>query len=455
MANRPMPEETREVREKNPTQGKLIAAANKNDRFKLLEDDSVPASNLTIDIHPIFAWFDCNGPMEQMLRLASHLIAHDSVLTFFVPLLHGRTLISTDNGKYKSFLSDPFITASETKRKRLLESVRQALRDLAQTCEFSYGKPEGKIYARTLLGRHLPYDTPIYCSEFQRKRGVRIEIADRIQKFYQDKNGYRASSRCSQFRQDFHFAVTIVHEIIHAVGVQRRGDLDEPFIRADYFETEWGFAWENFMFGSIMNPQPGNAPAVDPLTRKTWAKSSVAEGAGGKQYSDVPMSYVAQWFREKTWDVIAEKGPTGIPLPVAHFTVQQCRRFGSWRLATYSSEAKRDVENFYKTWAYPPSRIDERGNLVSRRPMLHVELTSIEELQRQNVKSMLRVPRSHRSNYVSYIEGSSVSKSPIVPNSLGASRKRPAESEVTIVRATKIVKVEQNAGHNVERCNAM
>jgi hypothetical protein len=47
----------------------LITAANKNDRFNLLEDD-VPAANLDNPIHPIFWCFDSEGPMKQMLHLA-------------------------------------------------------------------------------------------------------------------------------------------------------------------------------------------------------------------------------------------------------------------------------------------------------------------------------------------------------------------------------------------------
>jgi hypothetical protein len=459
MANREMTEETREAPHPSLTSSHLFAAANTNDRFGLLEDDSLPASNLTIAIHPIFGFFNRNESMKQMLRLASHLIAHDSVLTFFVPLLYGRTLVSTEIGRYKSFLSDPLITASETKRKRLIKGVRQALRDLAHTIKFSYADPVGTVYARTLVGAILPYDTEICCSAFQQQRGVRIEIADRIKLFYRDQ--YEASSKCAQFRQDFHLAVTLVHEIVHAVGVMRRGNLDEPYVRADYFETEWGYAWENFMFGCVINPHSGKAPALNCLMRKVWADSKVAMKAGGKQYSDVSMSYIAQWFREKTWDVIAKNGPSAIPLPVAHFRIQQCRfgKVSSWRLATTSAEVKRDIEVSRENRMHSGTKIDDRGCLEPIPSHIHVELTTMEELQRQNVKPMLRVPRSHQNNYASCIQSLSTSRVPpamvtirrdepfvmidkVSSDALGTSRKRPAEVEIEVVRATKIAKVD-------------
>jgi hypothetical protein len=45
----------------------LIIACNKNDRFKLLEDDGVLPGNLDNPIHAIFDWFDADGQMRQML----------------------------------------------------------------------------------------------------------------------------------------------------------------------------------------------------------------------------------------------------------------------------------------------------------------------------------------------------------------------------------------------------
>ncbi|EDU46399.1 conserved hypothetical protein [Pyrenophora tritici-repentis Pt-1C-BFP] len=94
----------------------LIATCNKNDRFKLLEDDSVLPVNLSSPIHPLFNWFDTEGPMRQMLQLASQFIAHDSLLVFFVPLLYGRELTSTINPNNKTHLSDPLADISEQKR---------------------------------------------------------------------------------------------------------------------------------------------------------------------------------------------------------------------------------------------------------------------------------------------------------------------------------------------------
>jgi hypothetical protein len=154
----------------------LIAAANSDDRFKLLEDDCVPAANLTNAIHPIFWWFDCDGPMKQMLQLASHFLAHDSVLVFFVPLLYGRLLMRNNGSTIKSYLSDPFVHCSDARPEEIIAGVRQALHCLAHTIEFRFMKPEKRVYARTLT--KLTRSLLLYFSE-DRLQSLRLQTDSR------------------------------------------------------------------------------------------------------------------------------------------------------------------------------------------------------------------------------------------------------------------------------------
>lgn len=327
-----------------------------------------------------------------MLLLASHLLAHDSVLTFFVPLLFGHDLTANTRNTTKTYLSDPLINAPATYRRLLIDGVRRSLLCLAHSIEFRFMKPEKRVYARTLTKTTQPAHTPICSSIFQRRLTTVIEMTDRFMHFYSSNDGYMASSRCAQFRHDFLFASTLVHEIVHAVGVMRRGNLAEPCIRRDDPDPEWGYAWEHFMFGCIINPQDRTRPGTHSFMRKIWANTLIAEEAGGKEYCDVPMSYIAQWFQQSTWDTIAQHGPTAIALPVNHFKIQSSRKYGAWIVSTDCMDIKDDLLALHRKWKREDREISAdvpRKTPVSRifwRPQ------TTEALQKSNVPTPTRIP---------------------------------------------------------------
>jgi hypothetical protein len=368
----------------------LIAAANKNDRFNLLEDN-VPAANLNNPIHPIFWWFDCEGPMKQMLQLASNFLTHDSVLIFFVPLLYGRESTEANAVTPKSCLSNPFLRASDAKRRKLLDGVREALHCLAHSLELRFIVPEKRVYARTLASKTRPAHTSDCSPIFQRNLTAVIEIADRFSHFYSSEDGYNVSSRCAQFRHDFLFASTLVHEIVHAVGVLRRGNLVEQCIHTDHPDTEWGYAWEHFIFGCVINPQDRTVPGTHLLMRKVWADAGIAEEAGGKEYCDVPMSYIAQWFREETWSIIADQGPTAISPPATHFKIQSSRKYGAWIVTSDCASIKEDLVALRGDWRRRSRKLDTNGLPISASANIFWRSQTTEALQRSNVPSLLRM----------------------------------------------------------------
>lgn len=391
MADQPISEE-RTAPETSSGINSLIAAANKDDRFKLLEDNGVQAANLNIPIHAVFSWFDCDGPMKQMLQLASQFLAHDSVLVFFVPLLYGRLLTRKDKNTSKSYLSDPLVHCSDARRKELIAGVRQALHCLAHSVELRFMKPEKRVYARTLTKLSRPVHTPACSPVFQRRSIAVIEISDRFSRFYYTDDGYKFSSRCAQFRHDFLFASTLVHEIIHAIGVTRRGNLIEPYIRVNDPDPEWGYAWEQFIFGCVINPQDRTKPGTHLLMRKVWTDPTVADKIGGKEYSDVSMAYIAQWFRQETWDTIAKQGPTAIPPPEAHFKIQSSRKYGGWVVSTDCIDIKPDLVALHRGWKRQCEKFDANGHpaTASFRIFWHFQTTTA--LQMSNVPTPPRVP---------------------------------------------------------------
>jgi hypothetical protein len=427
----------------------LIAAANKDDRFKLLEDDRVPAANLDNTIHPVFSWLACDGPMKQMLLLASQLLAHDSTLVFFIPLLYGRELTKTVSNTTKTYLSDP-LADSDVNRGEMIAGVRQALYCLAHTLELRFTKPEKRVYARTLASTTKPLYSTTCCTVFQRRVSAIIEIADRFVHFYDSDDGYKTSSRSAQFRHDFLFASTLVHEIVHAVGVMRRGNLIEPCIRVGDPDPEWGYAWEHFMFGCVINPQDRTQPGTNLLMRKIWADPKRAEEGGGKEYSDVSVAYIAQWFRKETWDTVERQGPTAIPPPITHFKIQSSRKHHGWIVSTGCIDIKPDIVALQQQWIRQCRKHDVSGHLVSATPRMFWRFQTTKALQSSNVPMPLR-PSWQSQDHQNSMRLSCVSVPKPVPmfakicpihqkHSSCSARKRKAQAETEGIPAIKIRK---------------
>jgi hypothetical protein len=221
-------------------------------------------------------------------------------------------------------------------------------------------------------------------------------MTDRFNEYYHSANGYAAASRCAQFRHDFLFATTLVHEIVHAFGVLRRGNLVEPFYRLDCPETEWGYAWEHFMFGNIINPQDRSKAGTNILMRKVWSASKAAEAAGGKEYCDVPMSYIAQWFRNDTWDVVEKSGPSGVPAPATHFKIQVSQRHAAWVVTSDCAVVREDVQALHREWVRSAAQHKADHALSDGRVPSHKVLwrfVSTDELQKSNVVPPIREPK--------------------------------------------------------------
>ena len=395
------PRQKRMATEVNSGINGLIAACNKNDRFRLLEDDSVLPSNLDNPVHSVFSGLSCKGPMKQMLQLASHFLTHDTVLTFFVPLLYGRELASVAGDTCKTYLSDPLAKSSTEKHKTYLSGVREALSCLSHSVLFKFQPPAKRVYARTLLDNARPCHDPLCCPAFQRRYSSKIELANCFRNYYASGE-YASASRCAQFRHDFLLAITLVHEIVHAVGVLLRGNLNEPHIRADCPETEWGYGWEHFMFGSVINPQDRTGTGTHLLMRKVWADQKTAEVTGGKEYSDVPMAYIAQWFRKETWDIIRSQGPTAIAAPVAHFKIQSSNKLGAWVVLSDDPAIKKDLVKLRARWkgcAKIPSLVQSSSPTPNGRvrcSKIMWKPVSTRQLQKDNVAipaRMQQVPR--------------------------------------------------------------
>lgn len=371
----------------------LINAANTDDRFKLLEDDTVLLGNLTNPIHPLFHQLQHDERLHQALQLASHFLLHDRLLEFFVPLLYGRVM--HDLQSRKRYLYDPLTRASKVKQALLLTEVGQALECLAVRLKISFVSQQQRTWARTVIEGSVSTSKSCCCRAFQTQHTPKIELTEKFAQFYYAENGYATASPSAQFRHDFLFAATLVHEVVHAVGVMGRGDLSEPRYRLDFPETEWGYAWENFMFGCIINPQDKSVAGTHILMCKIWADVKTANKHGGKEYSDVPMSWIAQWFRTETWDTIERHGPAAIAPPTTHFKIQISNEHSAWIVWSDSLDVRKDIGVLYRQWEMSSQRCFETEDCpAGGQNVLHLvyfnEVTS-EELQIPNVPIPQRI----------------------------------------------------------------
>jgi hypothetical protein len=346
----------------------LINAANKHDRFHLLTDPSAPKPDLCNRIHPIFSRSNFSNAcattykkLHQPLQLASKFLEYDSVLEWFVAPLLGLPLLDSQSGK--TYLSDPLSNKSSRERHKLIAEVRKSLDCLSHSINFHFFTNSNvRFYARTTIADKQPPHNAHCTNHFRLKKSVQIDIRKQYWDYLQ--NHHAKASFCDGLRHDFSLAVALVHEVCHAVGVMRRGDLNEPHLRLDHLDKpELGYAWENFMFGGILNPFDRESSTISFLMRKVWVSDATAYAAGGKEWAAVPMSYIAQWFQQSTWDVIAQHGPTAVPSPVVRIKLRATQHY--YVVLSDDREALADVQalqaqlirQYSKSGRYP-------GNIV-------------------------------------------------------------------------------------------
>jgi hypothetical protein len=379
----------------------LVEAANRGDRLGLLHDSSAQAGNLTNSIHPLFHdsnFLEESLHLKQALQLASLFLRYDSLLEFFIPLSYGRAHIDAATGKM--YLTNPVASKSEVELKECIAGVRNALHCLAHCVVFRWYRPNAqRLWARTTLyPARQPEHTNECSKKFTYKHSVLIELNKELLDFYKDEEtGYRKSSRCAQFRHDFQTAVSILHEITHAYGAMQRGHLTEPYIRLDHPDkVEWGYAWENFMFGAIINPQDRTRRGTHVQLRKTWSDPEQEKEANGKEYSAISMSWVSQWFQRATWDRIEKQGPLAIAPSIVHIKFFLSRKHQRWVIMTDNPETRSDIEKV-QCKAEQVCALDQAEGRHSENRDIEVgrvlwTFVDCKRLQQSNVPVPVRVP---------------------------------------------------------------
>jgi hypothetical protein len=368
----------------------LVSAANgyQNDRFRLLHDPSAPLPNIDIEVHPVFQESNWEGlspvvyeRLQQSLRFSSMFLEDESTLEFLVGPLLGRVLKDSRSGN--DYLTDPLASKSASERKKFTRKVREALLCLSHSIQFSFATGHIHCYAKTTIGKAQPQHTAKCTGLFENKLSTSIFIQKYTLAFYTNQHATASSSE--KMRKDFCMAATLVHELCHAVGVMRRGHICEPYISLDHHTTEFGSAWENFMFGGIINPIDPHSDVPCIMMYKIWSDNQAAFAAGGKEHAAVPMSYIAQWFQKSTWEAIAKGGPTAIPPPRFELRLRGSKKDGEHvkhYIYTTSRDAIRDLRTFreeVKGWRQPNGKYSKGTTTLLTTKFHHVG--NVEELR--------------------------------------------------------------------------
>jgi hypothetical protein len=334
---------------------KLFNILNRGDRFNLLDNPTVQAGNLQNNIHPIFHHSHFLGLTEnfkQALQLASLYLTTHSLLDFYLPLTFGVTEKDNDDGRTYKFYQG-------SDREYELECIEAAMICLSHSLTWDWTIFEPKhVWGRTKQRKGVPtqhiqgecpvYDTgsdenPMYY--FTKNTQCLVELNKDILDFYLDeKDGYATRSRCEQFRHDFQLALVLGHEIAHAYSTMANGTMREPWLARDHPRNEHGFAWENFMFGTLINPPKKTTTGEYIQMHSVWKNKDVLRKYWGHEWTAIPVAWTAQWFRTETWDEVERAGHRAVALPEPKLKVWLSYGLDKHVVYTDDEDARADLE---------------------------------------------------------------------------------------------------------------
>lgn len=300
-----------------PPQFLVLAANGEQDRYHLFDEPQLPTPDLDNLIHPIFkpSNFRNTSPslyrnLRHSLRFASNFLESEPMLEWFIRPIFGKPLLDSATGK--TFLSNPAKCA--LRKKVLTREVRRAFACLAHSIHFEF-LDTSEFFASTTQEDQRPAHTGRCTPAFASKGSVRIRIRGQYRDYL--SRDYATAGFSDNLRFDFHLALTLVHEIAHAVGVMRRDDLKEPNIDlGDPPKTEHGQSWEHFAIGGIINPFDRISRHISFVTWRKWSNNRQ------KDYTTIPMSWIAQWFQKSTWRSIQKSGPKAVAPPPVHLVLR-------------------------------------------------------------------------------------------------------------------------------------
>lgn len=338
----------------------LITILNRGDRFSLLNDPKVKEGNLDNDIHPIFhheTFLGRTPHIKQALRLASLYLTTPSLLEFYVPLTFGN-IQKEEKGAHKRQYNI-YTRRKSVCRTYELRVVEAAFMCLAHCNMWQWsdlwdkaGRKRGWGVTHLIEADiiHHTSECPVFDDAqekplFKPGKKSRITLDDQMLAFYLDEDtGYVTRPRCEQFRHDFQMALILGHELTHAYCAMIRGTLKEQWLHPSHPVNELGYAWENFMFGGKIDPPLKTMPGSYVHLHKVWQSKDMVRKNLGFEYTAVPVSWTAQWFRKETWDEVERCGHLTNPLPIPTLKISYSIGMQRYIVYTDNEDARRDLD---------------------------------------------------------------------------------------------------------------
>ena len=233
-------------------------------KLGFLEDQNAEPNDMTHPIHPIMDIPNWRQPftrhdrklIEPVLRLASALLNCPASVSFFDAVQFGhRTFLpalSLINYKTLTALDGPTRYSVG-----LHDDLDQRLLDLLPHVEFLWGDDTDELWEFEKMPYAYTDETKVEINHGG--RGSKITVNDNFLKDLRELDSLDASPKTinQTLRLQFLMAVTLCHELVHAMNTSILWDEDtpEPYFRNQAL-NELGLAWEEEVFGgAIVNIQ--------------------------------------------------------------------------------------------------------------------------------------------------------------------------------------------------------
>ncbi|KAL1632307.1 hypothetical protein SLS56_003722 [Neofusicoccum ribis] len=264
--------------------------------------------NISNEIHPLFR--RSNFPTLSLrqyeafglgLRLASLFITAEPMLEWWVHAAFGFRVPHPRNADKFVLEQAMEYNAGHT------ASVEAALVSLADFVDFDFDVYKGFFsLGRTSIRevRHPAAASPHGLFREVNRQGKRIITMLHADFQTYASKGFWEDPLDAQLRFSFLLAVTIVHEMTHAFGCMMRGTDDEEYVDADDPDTEWGFSWETWALGGLLNPWKLAVAPTTTFLSNCWESRTKKKANGGAPSSVVPMDWIARWFRRRFWTML-------------------------------------------------------------------------------------------------------------------------------------------------------
>ncbi|KAL9107787.1 MAG: hypothetical protein Q9187_008380, partial [Circinaria calcarea] len=297
-----------------------------------LEIQNATPNDMTYTIHSIMDISNWESPfshhdrklIEPALRLASALINCPASVAFFDAIEFGyrEHLAAFSILKWKTLTA---LAGPSRYSVGLHDAFDQRLLDLAPYVKFVWGDNTDEQW----VDEQMPYaytdETPEHINDYG--RGSKITVNDGFLKDLHELDDLGPSSKTlnQALRIQFLMAVTLCHELVHAVNNSRLWAelIPEPFFR-DQPLNELGLAWEEEVFGgAIANVQDRNwsskdcqwplffthfpcpqdyrmlEPHLPPEKQDVFARRA-AKATYTNYY--IPMAWLVQLHKQSNWD---------------------------------------------------------------------------------------------------------------------------------------------------------